>query len=435
MSSSAEASPLAATETAPGDPRRLRRVVAATIAGNVLEWYDFAVYGYFAAAIGRQFFPATDPAVSLIAALGVFAAGFVARPLGGILFGHVADRIGRRQALVASVALMVVPTVLIGLLPTYAQIGVAAPILLLLLRILQGLSVGGEYATSMVYAAEQAPPGRRALITSATGLGSIGGILLGSAVGTAVSAVLLSEGVDAWGWRIPFLLGILLGAAGLLLRRGLEETHVPAETPPQGAPLMVAVRGHWRDLLRLIGVICLSGAGFYLIFVYSVTYMNVVLHDSMRMAFDINTASIVLLMLAYPAGALLSDRFGRRPVLLAFAALALVLAWPLYRLMHSADPWGVLAAQVGFTLVIGPYLGVIPAVLVEAFPRDLRCSAVGLAYNLALAIFGGLAPAAATWLITLTANDMMPAVLLMAVAAVSLAATATLREGQARHAP
>ncbi len=431
MSSTAEAAAKAAAQAAPGDSRRLRRVVAATIAGNVLEWYDFAVYGYFAAAIGRQFFPGSDPTVSLIAALGVFAAGFLARPLGGILFGHVADRIGRRQALIASVALMVVPTVLIGLLPTYAQIGAAAPVLLLLLRILQGLSVGGEYATSMVYAAEQAPAHRRALITSATGLGAIGGMLLGSGVGAVVSAILLSEGVDAWGWRVPFLLGILLGAAGLLLRRGLEEPHAPAAAP-QGSPLLTAVRAHWPDLLRLVGVICLSGAGFYLIFVYSVTYMNVVLHDSMRAAFDINTASIALLLLAYPFGAWLSDRIGRRPVLMLFAAAMLLLAWPLYRLMHSADPWAVLAAQCGLTLLLGPFLGVIPVVLVEAFPRDLRCSAAGLAYNLAMALFGGMAPAAATWLIARTADDMMPAVLLIGAAAVSLVAAATLRETAGR---
>jgi MHS family proline/betaine transporter-like MFS transporter len=281
----------------------------------------------------------------------------------------------------------------------------------------------------MVYAAEQAPPDRRALVTSATGLGSIGGMLLGSGVGAVVSAVLHAEGVDAWGWRIPFLLGAVLGAAGILLRRGLTEVEAPAAAHPhEGTPLVVAVRGHWPDLLRLVGVICLSGAGFYLLFVYSVTYLNVVLHQSMRTAFDINTASIVLLLLAYPAGAALSDRLGRRPVLAIFAALMLVLAWPLYRLLHSGDPWLVLAAQCGLTLVLGPFIGVIPVVLVEAFPRALRCSAVGLAYNVAMAIFGGLAPAAATWLIARTADDMMPAAMLMAAAAVSLVAALSLRE-------
>lgn len=431
MSSSVDAADRAAwRDTAgPDEPRPLRRVVAATIAGNVLEWYDFAVYGYFAAAIGRQFFPADDPTTSLIAALGVFAAGFLARPLGGILFGHVADRMGRRPALLASVVLMVVPTVLIGLLPTHAQIGLAAPVLLLLLRLLQGLSVGGEYATSIVYSTEHAPAARRGLVACSSGLGAIGGMLLGSGVGAAVSALLLSEGVDAWGWRIPFLLGIPLGLIGLFLRRGLEETAPPAPAQPgHGIPLIATVRGHWPELLRIMALLAVSSTGFYLLFVYSVTYLNAVLHESMRLAFDVNTVSVALLLLTYPAGAALSDRVGRRPVLGGFALLTLLAAWPLYALLHSPDPMTVLLAQCGFALVLGPFLGAIPVVLVEAFPRSLRCSAASLAYNVTMAIFGGLAPAAATWLIARTGQDMAPAMMMMATAAISLAAVATLPE-------
>jgi MHS family proline/betaine transporter-like MFS transporter len=177
-----------------------------------------------------------------------------------------------------------------------------------------------------------------------------------------------------------------------------------------------------------MALLCLFSTGFYLLFVYSVTYLNTVLHDSMRLAFDVNTASIALLLLAYPAGAALSDRIGRKPVLAGFAVLTLVLAWPLFRLLHSGDPTLVLLAQSGFALTLGSFLGTVPAVLVEAFPRELRCSAASLAYNLAMAVFGGLAPAVAAWLIARTGQDMAPAMMVIATALVSLAAVATLPE-------
>ena len=411
------------------DPGKMRRVILVGVAGNVLEWYDFAVYGYFAAAIGAQFFPAADPTASLIAAFGVFAAGFLTRPLGGVLFGHIGDHLGRKPALIASVVTMAVPTFLLGLLPTYDRIGLWAPILLVALRLLQGLSVGGEYATSIVYAVEHAPPHRRGLVGGWIGCGAIGGILLGSAVGAALNAVLSAEELSAWGWRIPFLLGILVGGVGLLLRRGLVDAEpMPQPQRDSDIPIVAAFRTAWMGMLQIIGLSALNGAGFYLLFVYSVTY----LHESLGMptwqAFDINTASMVLLLAVMPAGAALSDRVGRKPVLAAASGATALLAWPLFRLLHHHDPAVVLLGQMGFALLLGLFFGTVPAVLAEVFPRKVRCSAFSVAYNVSLAVFGGLSPMVVTYLIGRTHDDMVPAFVVIAVAAVSLAATLTLPE-------
>src|SRR5215467_11405037 len=203
-----------------------RRVIAAGMIGNVLEWYDFAIYGYFAAAIGQHFFPHEDPVAQLLSAFGVFAVGYLMRPIGVALIGHIGDRLGRRAALTFSVAAMAIPTFLIGLLPGYATLGLAAPIMLTLLRMVQGLSVGGEYTSSMVFLVEHAPPGRRGLMGALISCGATAGILLGSAVGAAFAASMSTAALDAWGWRVPFLLGLLVGIAGYILRRYVIEAGV-----------------------------------------------------------------------------------------------------------------------------------------------------------------------------------------------------------------
>ena len=200
-----------------------RRVIAAGAIGNVLEWYDFSVYGYFAASIGRAFFPKDDPVAQVLAAFGIFAVGFLMRPVGGALIGYIGDRYGRRAALTFSVAAMAIPTFLVGVLPGYHTLGVVAPILLTLLRMIQGLSVGGEYTTSIVFMVEHAPPDRRGVIGAMAGFGAVGGILVGSATGAVLAAALPTAILEAWGWRVPFLLGLVVGLAGFVLRRDIQE--------------------------------------------------------------------------------------------------------------------------------------------------------------------------------------------------------------------
>jgi MHS family proline/betaine transporter-like MFS transporter len=220
------------------------RLIAAGTAGNVLEWYDFAVYGYFAAPIGRHFFPSEDATTSLIAAFGVFAAGFLMRPLGGVVFGHIGDHVGRKAALTISVLAMAIPTFLIGILPGYAVLGPTAAVLLVILRMVQGLSVGGEYTTSIVFLVEGAGRNHRGFAGSWSGFGAVGGILLGSAVGALVTLTLPPGEVGSWGWRLPFLAGLFVGLAGLYVRRHIPELPHPKTDSCAGSPVWQALRSH-----------------------------------------------------------------------------------------------------------------------------------------------------------------------------------------------
>jgi MHS family proline/betaine transporter-like MFS transporter len=406
-----------------------QRAILAGIAGNVMEWYDFTVYGYFAAVIGRQFFPAEDPVSSLLAAFGVFAAGFLMRPFGSLVFGHIGDKMGRKVALTASVILMAVPTFLIGLLPTYRQIGVTAAALLVLLRLVQGLSVGGEYTTSAIFLVEGSGPGRRGFLGSFGPFGACGGVLLGSAVGAAVTTVLDSASVDSWGWRLPFILGISVGLCGLYIRRQMiEDTGPRTRTPPVTSPVLEAFRTEWRTIVRLIGLNAAYAVGFYLCFVYITTYLRQTDHVSASKALDINTIAIAVLLLLIPLAGVLSDRLGRKPVMLAATGGLFVLAWPLFWMMHHPDTSVILLGQLSFAALVAGFAGVSPAAMVELVPDRLRCTILSVGYNLGFGILGGLTPMVAVYTITRSHDDLSPAFLLMAAGAVSFVVIAGLRE-------
>jgi MFS transporter, MHS family, proline/betaine transporter len=389
--------------------------------GNLLEWYDFAVYGYFAAAIGRAFFPEQDKVAQVLAAFGIFAVGFMMRPVGGALFGHVGDRFGRSTALTLSVAAMAVPTFLIGVLPGYDVLGLAAPALLTLLRMMQGLSVGGEYTTSIVFLVEHARPGRRGVVGAVSGLGAVSGILLGSATGAILEWLMPAQAVEEWGWRIPFWIGLFVGAAGLVLRRGFgEEAKADTrERPAQRSSLIATVSRHWRVLAYLAGTSVFGAVGFYLMFVYIVSWLQFADGIAPAQALTINTISMALLIPAEVGMAALSDRLGRRPMLLAVTGIAVVAAWPLFWLMHGHEQWMILAGQLGFVLLVGGYYGCLPAFMVETVAIEVRCTAIALGYNVTLGLIGGVSPLAATWLVHRTGDDFSPAFMIMAAAAIS----------------
>jgi MHS family proline/betaine transporter-like MFS transporter len=402
-----------------------RRVVAAGIIGNVMEWYDFSVYGFFARTIGNLYFPSDDPLTSLLAAFGVFAIGFLMRPLGAVLFGHIGDRVGRGPALLWSVVAMAVPTFAIGLLPTYAQIGLAASVLMLLCRIVQGLAVGGEFTSSAVFLAETAHPQRRGAASAWAPFGAVAGILLGSAVGATIMNVMPLEQVVAWGWRLPFLFGVVVGCVGFILRRRMPFDR-PAAT--KGFPLAQALRLHPVQLLQVVGMSLVFALGFYLIFVYVITWLKLFADVGASVALGINSFNMAVMLVMILGMSRLSDRIGRKPILVGAAIGLFLFSWPLMALMQTGQILFVVLGQFGFALLIGSYGAVNPIAICEIFPRHVRCSAVSTAYNITLGMAGGTAPAVATWLIGVTDHPMFPAFYIMAGAIISIVAVLSVHE-------
>tara|TARA_R110002072_G_scaffold121684_2_gene255837 strand:- start:1934 stop:3355 length:1422 start_codon:yes stop_codon:yes gene_type:complete len=425
-------------------PATNRRLIMAGIIGNVMEWYDFAVYGYFAIVIGKLFFPSDDPSVSLIAAYGAFAAGFLARPIGGLLLGRLGDLIGRRHVLIVSILCMALPTFLMGALPTQAEIGIMAPLLLVLLRIIQGLSVGGEFTSSSVFLAERAQAGQRGLLTSWSIWGAVLGILLGSLVGTLLTGTLDDQQILRWGWRVPFLIGPLLALLGLILRRGLLDEPgqgvEPGDSAAQGAarpkaPLVSLLTENFPDVLRIVCLNIANGVGFYLVFVYSVSYMKGIDKLDGSLAFEINSFNMALLLLVLPAGAWLSDRWGRKPLLAAGLLILAVGALPAFILIHSQDWRAVTLGQFILASGVGLLAGSVCVTNVEMLPRHNRCTGVALSYNLAVGVFGGTAPLMAAWMITAGGNPIAPGYYLLAVALLGLATLFFVKESAHRPLP
>ncbi len=400
----------------PSEKSKSMTIIAGVI-GNVLEWYDFAIYGFFAPILGKLFFPSDDPTTSLIASFGAFAAGFLMRPIGGAFFGYIGDRIGRKRALNLSVLMMAIPTFLIGIMPTYAQIGVGAAVLLVLLRMLQGLSVGGEYTSSIVYLAETAPKGKRALFTSASMIGATGGTLLGSFLGFLISDLLTEAQLYAWGWRIPFLLGILVAGVGFLIRRHMPETinkEKKIENPLKN------LKTRWKEVLLVAGMNLLSAIGFYALFVFVVTWLVDYVHEPRTVALRINSISLLTFIVAVPAFAYLSDRIGRKKVMITGAVATILFTYPLISLMHYPNEMMIMLGEMGMAILISVYLAPIPATLTEMFPSNVRVSAVSIGYNLAFAIFGGTTPMVAVWLIEKQHDDLAFAWYIMAAGIISL---------------
>ncbi|HNP60715.1 MAG TPA: MFS transporter [Nitrospirales bacterium] len=389
---------------APSSSRQ--RIILAGLIGNVMEWYDFAVYGYFAAIIGRQFFPSDNPAVSLITAFGAFAAGFLVRPLGGLLFGRIGDLIGRTRALTLSVITMAVPTVFIGLLPTHAEIGLAAPVLLVAFRMIQGLSVGGEYTSSLVFLVENSPHNRRAFSAIWGVWGAGAGILLGSGVGALLTNGLDEAQVVSWGWRLPFILGALVAGTGYFVRRNIHTERPVGETT---SPVLDSFGKHRSSVMKVALLNVGYGISFYAAFVYAVTYIKEIDHLPEGVAFNLNTLSMALLLLFLPMGAWLSDKIGRKPVLIAAGTLMTFGAIPLFLLIHTTHPITILLGELGFALIIGMLAGGIVAANVELIPAPVRCTGLAFAYNLSIGVFGGTTPLMAAWLISATGNPIMPA--------------------------
>ena len=411
---------------------RNREAVIAGVIGNILEWYDFAVYGYLASTISGLFFPSGDRIASLLATYLVFGVGFVMRPVGSLLFGVYGDRHGRRKALSAVIFLMAVSTFAIGLLPTYDKAGVLAPILLVVARLLQGLSAGGEWGGSTAYIVEYAPEGRRGFVGSWQQFSVGGGFLLGSLCATVLSFTLSPEALASWGWRVPFLLGILVGGLGAYMRWRLPDTPKFSEIAQQRAvaatPLADAVRQYPRETLTAFGITLHNTVAYYISLIYMTGYLIDVGKLPKPTAQLIGTICLAVFVTLIPFAGMLSDRLGRRPQLMASCIGFALLGYPFFLLGSSGRVELAFLAQLLMVVFLSLYAGSCPAAYAELFPTRVRYTALSIGYNIAVAIFGGFAPFIATWLIKATGNPLAPAFYVIAAAVITLVILTRIRE-------
>lgn len=380
----------------------------------MLEWYDFSIYGFFAIQIGATFFASEDRLTQVLAAFSVFAAGYLARPLGAIAIGVIGDRLGRPTALTVSIGGMIVATLGMGLVPGHASIGVAAPILLTLLRIVQGLAVGGESAIANVFMIENAPIGRRALAGAICGAGYAVGIQLASLTALACASLLSPAELQAWGWRLPFWLSLVVATTGFWLRRTLQDLPQTVEHP---SPLAEVLANHLPLVLRIAGLTAFAAVGFQAAFIYIAEWLQTVAGASPAETFQVTSVSMLLVTPASLLFGWWADSIGRRNLLLASAALGVVGAIPFFMLMQHGS---IYLGQAGFVLALSIQFGVQGALMVETTPAAIRCTALAIGNNIGWSILGGLTPLAATWLAARTGDVLAPAWLVAVAAAITL---------------
>jgi MHS family proline/betaine transporter-like MFS transporter len=407
-----------------GAPRLWRSILAAA-AGNLLEWYDFVIYAYMAPLIALKFFPSSDPLAGLLAVFATFGLGFVVRPLGGILIGRLGDAKGRKVALLVTIFLMALGTAGIGLVPSRAAIGPLAPWLLLVCRLIQGFSAGGEWASATTFIYEWAPAGRRGFFSSLQQSSVACGMLLGSAVAALFTTLLTKNQMADFGWRIPFLLGALILPVGLYTWRKVEET--PVFKRRDGTP--VAIGTGMRLAARAIGITVIWTVAYYAV----LTYMPVFTAHFSRLgpaaALWSNALSLFVLAVTTPLFGGLADRVGRKPLLLAGAAGFAILTYPLFLLIvRSESMLPIILAQIVFALMTAIYSGGAPAAMNEIFPPASRLLWMSTGYSLATALFGGFGPFISTWLVRATGSPLSPALYIVAGALISLAAILPLKE-------
>ncbi|WP_405843742.1 MFS transporter [Streptomyces platensis] len=401
-------------------PSRLRQLAAASI-GNAVEWYDWYAYSFLAVYFAEQVFPkgTGNSLVPLLSTFAVFAVGFFMRPVGGLLMGAIADRHGRRTALTLTILLMGGGSLLVALTPTYTATGVLAPLVLVLARLVQGLSVGGEFAASTTFLVESAGPGRRGLFSSFQYVSTTAGQLLASAIAALLAALLTEQQMGEWGWRVAFLIGALLSLLGLWIRRGAQETlpqalhavragETPIEQRAADRPgLFEALRRHPRQSLLICGITAGGTIAYYTWTTYLPTYAQVNAGFDKGEALTVGTLSLIFFALLQPLGGLLSDRIGRKPLLLGFSLGFAVLAVPLLHLVTDSFVSLLLVQCAGMVLLTG-YTSVAAAVNAEVFPARVRAAGIGFPYSLTVALFGGTAPYVGTWFKQAGHADLFP---------------------------
>jgi MHS family proline/betaine transporter-like MFS transporter len=406
-----------------------RRAILSCAIGNFFELFDFTIYGYFAVAIAHAFYPTG----SMFSTFATFGAAFLMRPVGAIVLGAYGDRMGRRAALVVTIGLMAAATGFTGLIPSYQSIGIWAPIALVACRLLQGFSTGGEWGGAAAFLVEYAPPGKRGLVGSMQQFSTQIGALSGSLSAALLALALSQDDFYAWGWRIPFVLGFALGPIGYYLRRKVAETpafeSAVALRKVERSPFMVALREYRVRMLQAFGLSIIGCIGNFVFVVYLVSYAINTVKLPPGSALSCAVASSLIVVTLTPLVGHLSDRFGRRPFVLACSVLNLVFAYPLFLFVVTGGTFGsLLTALMIHATFQSLYTGVIPSILSEMFPTRVRYTGLSVSYGFAVVLFGGFAPLISTWLVETTGNPLAPAFYIMTGGAISAIAILSMRE-------
>ena len=403
-----------------------RRTVFRVVSGNFLEMFDFMVYGFYASAIAKAIFPSNNEFVSLILSLATFGVGFLMRPLGALVLGSYIDRNGRRAGLILSLALMSAGVLMIAFVPSYQSIGIAAPIIVVFGRLLQGFSAGAESGGVSVYLAEIAPPGKTGFYVSWQSASQQVAVVFAAVLGVALGAMLTPAQMTSWGWRIPFMIGCLIIPVLFALRSSLQETEVfkAQKHRPSGRDILRSLGKNWKIVFGAVMLVTLTSVMFYLITAYTPTYAKNVLKLKSIDSFIVTVCVGLSNFVWVPIMGALSDKVGRRPVLTVFSFIILATAYPAMAWLVTDPTFAhLLIVELWFSFLYGSYQGALVVSLVELMPASVRGTGFSLAYSLAQAIFGGFTPAICTYLIHTTGNNAMPGVWLSIAAAIALIAT------------
>ncbi|MPW21346.1 MFS transporter [Paraburkholderia sp. CNPSo 3157] len=416
------------------DARPMRRLIVATSIGNALEWFDFAAYGFFAVTLSKLFFPAHDETVSLLMTFGTFGLSYVFRPLGALLLGRYADRRGRKAALLVSLALTTIGTLICAVIPTYAQIGLAAPVGLMTARILISFSTGGEFGSGTALMIEQKSK-RKAFLASwqfsSQGMSTV----LASCTGLALSTQLSPEQIESWGWRAPFIFGLLVAPVGLYIRKHIDDTLPDAATrAKRNAPVRELLAHSKGRILLAAGIMAVSTAASYLMILYMPTYAVKQLHLPASTGFAATVVTGAILMIFTPLMGHLADRYGRSRMMVISAVVTLVTIYPCFAWLLSSPSFSVLMAIMVLAGALKAiYFGPLAAVLSSLFPTSVRSTGLGFSYNIGVMVFGGFTPWLVTAMIGATHNPLSPAFYLMACAVLSLACVVVYHNKLVKH--
>lgn len=422
------------------DDDKLKKAITAAALGNAMEWFDFGVYGFLAITLGKVFFPGANPSVQIIASLATFAVPFLVRPLGGIFFGILGDKYGRQKILSITIIIMSISTFAIGLIPSYHTIGILAPLLLLICKLAQGFSVGGEYSGAAIFVAEYAPDRKRGFLGSWLDFGSIAGFVLGAGVVVTISSIIGNENIIEWGWRIPFFLALPLGFVGIYLRNQLEETpafqkHVEnmetdskkeLQQPPKMSFKEVVTK-YSKSFLTCIGLVLAMNITYYVLLTYMPNYLSGNLNYSEDHGLLIIIAIMAGMLFVQPFIGLTSDKIGRRPFIFAGSIGLLFLSYPAFWLIQSDTVGLIFIGLLILTVSLNCFVGVTASILPALFPTHVRYSALAISFNVSI-IIAGFTPAFVAWLVSTTHNLYMPAFYLMVVSIIGIITAFTMPE-------